>query len=656
MNPALATRLWLVLPLAAVLAPHVTSLPAWLSLAWVTFALLSLYAAAHHRPPAGRLVKMLLTLAGVAGVVLEYGTVVGPSGGMALLAFLSGAKLLEVDAQRDRLGLLFVGIFLLVARFLDTQGLPSAAWMVLAGIGLVAALIATQTADDQLASRPLATLAPAGMLLLQALPLAILLFVLFPRIHGPLWGLPQQTAARSGLSDQMSPGDISQLILSDELAFRAEFSESGPGARLDSRDLYWRGPVFWDYDGRTWRTVRPPVQGTVNASGLARPVRYSVTMEPHRQRWLYLLGVPETLPAIPSRLRPDLQWLARDPVVERKRYEVRAFLDYRLDPELDGASRTRGLDLPALANPRAQSLAQAWRRTAKSDAAIVDQALALFRQERFFYTLSPPSLGAEAVDDFLFNTRSGFCEHYASAFTFLMRAAGVPARVVTGYQGGEYNQLGNYWIVRDRDAHAWAEVWLVGRGWVRVDPTAAVAPSRVERGVDAALPAGERLGGVIDLRHGWLRHVRLGWDTLNNHWNQWVLGYNQERQRQLLSRLSPLLSSLQGMVTVLTAGVAIALGLVAFALFRRPRLPVDPAARLYARFCARLATLSLGRAPAEGARDFARRASAARPDLARDIDHITRLYLATRYGPEANAGLPALRAAVGAFRPARRPR
>lgn len=651
MSTSLSARLWLIGPLALVLAPHVPRLPVWLSVAWTAFALLSLYGAARHRQPVRRAMKMLLTLAGVAGVVVEYGSVIGPSGGVALLAFLSGAKLLEVEADRDRMGLLFVGVFLLVAHFLDAQSLVSAAWMVVALLGLIAGLIATQTPDTVLAGGPAGNLAPAGLLLVQALPLAILLFVLFPRIHGPLWGLPQQMQASSGLSDRMSPGDISQLILSDELAFRAEF----PDSNQDSRQLYWRGPVLWDYDGRTWRTTRRIEQNEVNAEGMGKPVRYILTLEPHRQRWLYLLGLPERLPNIPSSLGPDLQWLAKNPVTTRQRYEVRVFLDYRLDPELDARTRARTLALPADINPRSRELARGWREAARNDAAIVEQALGLFRREAYFYTLSPPLLGEAAVDDFLFSTRRGFCEHYASAFTFLMRAAGVPARVVTGYQGGEYNRFGNYWIVRGRDAHAWAEVWLAGRGWARVDPTAAVAPNRIERGIGAALPAAQRPGALIDLEGVWLSPLRLGWDVLNNRWNQWVLGYNQERQRQFLSRLSPLLSTLQGMVTTLVIAASAVLALVSIVLFRQRKPRADAAARAYARFCGRLARFGLSRAPAEGARDFARRAGASRPDLSREIETITRLYLDARYGPAREAGLAALEEAVRAFRPARRP-
>ncbi len=649
MNATLAARLWLIVPLFLVLAPHALRLPAWLSLAWLACAGLSLWSAARRRPPVGRASKMLLTLAGVAGVLLHFGTVIGPAGGVALLVFLSGAKLLELEKERDWLALLFVGVFLLVAHFLDGQSMATAAYMVVAALALTGGFIAGQSpATDLLAPRRL--LAPAAAMLAQALPLAILLFLLFPRLHGPLWGLPLQTAARSGLSDHMRPGDFSQLILSDELAFRAEFPGSAPVPA--SHQLYWRGPVLWEFDGRAWSGARAAPPGPPRADARDEPVRYILTLEPHRQHWLFLLGLPADLPGLPASLGSDLQWLARDPVNQRLRYEASAHLDYVLEPELDDAARTRALSLPTGGNPRARELARAWRAGAPSEAAVVEQALAHFRRENFIYTLAPPALGDQAVDEFLFVTRRGFCEHYAGAFTFLMRAAGLPARVVTGYQGGEYNPMGNYWIVRGRDAHAWAEVWLPGRGWVRVDPTAAVAPSRVERGIDAALPATERPGGKLHLEGPWLRPLRLGWDLLNNRWNQWVLGYDQERQRQLLSRLSPALSTLKGMVAILAVAATLAVLAAAALLFRRPRGPMDRAARAYARFCARLAPLGLERGLAEGAEDFSRRAARARPDLAKAIETITRLYVDARYGPKG--GVEALESAVASFRPARR--
>lgn len=648
MSPAdgVVARLWLVLPLALVVAPHALRLPPWLGMVWLLCAFASLHAARRRRD-GSRGLKLLITLGGAIGVLLQFGTVIGPSGGVALLLFLSGVKLLEIGSARDRLGLLFVGCFLLVAHFLDEQSLPTAAYMMLAAVGLVAGLIAEQHATPM----PRPTLALATRLMLQALPLAILLFVLFPRLPGPLWGLPQQGAASSGISDRMSPGDISRLTLSNEIAFRAEFNGPPP----DARQLYWRGPVLWDYDGRVWQTRQPLAPATPTGSGLGEPLRYVVTLEPHRQRWLFLLGLPTRLPLADSTLGADLQWLARAPLTQRLRYEVEAWLDFRLETELPATSRARALDLPE-GNPRAVELARQWAARSGSGRALVDQALAHFRAEAFFYTVNPPLLGEHAVDDFLFGERRGFCEHYASAFVFLMRAGGVPARVVTGYQGGELNPLGDYWIVRQRDAHAWAEVWLEGAGWVRIDPTAAVAPQRVEQGLFAALPADEQPVGLIRLGDAWLKPMRLTWDMLNNNWNQWVLGYNQSRQRQFLASLNPRLTDWRAMLWALALGAALILaGLAAAVLWQRDARAGDPALRAYQRFRRRLARRGLIAAASESPESYARRIAARRPDLAPAAWEITRLYLAARYGRDGTAGLARLWQAVKRFRPARTP-
>jgi transglutaminase-like putative cysteine protease len=667
--------LWLIVPLTLVLAPHVLDLPIWISLSWMIFALLSVHSMQRKKAWPGWL-KMLLSLAGVAGVLLQYGTVIGPQGGVALLVFLSGAKLLEIQTTRDRLGLLFVGCFLLVAYFLNSQSLLMAGYMVFAAVALVAAMIANvQTSalndtktDTKTGTKAIpqssphaapelrATLGMAGRLLAQALPLALLLFLLFPRLQGPLWGLPQQGTAQTGLSDRMSPGDFGQLTLSDEIAFRVEFFSPPPSPSA----LYWRGPVLWDFDGRTWQTRFAVPTTSVRGEAIGQPITYAITLEPHRQRWLFLLGLPRELPAkmasIETSLGPDLQWLSKTAIAQRLRYQINADLDFRLEADtLSAASRSRTLALPE-GNPQARALAAQWvsqyEGNTASEQAIVNQALAHFRNEAFFYSLKPPLLGENSVDDFLFVSRRGFCEHYASAFVVLMRTAGIPARVVTGYQGGELNPLGDYWIVRQRDAHAWAEVWLPNQGWTRVDPTAAVAPNRVERGLNAALPANERPAGLMTLNTNWLMPLRQGWDLLNNQWNQWVLGYNQDRQREFLARLNPFLSTWQGMAWGLAAAGGVLLLIASFwAIPRLARVKRDPASQLYTRFCLKLQRHGIVRGDAEGAADFARRAAQLRPDIAEPIRLITQLYLGLRYGQAEADKLAQLKKWVNAFKP-----
>ena len=644
MSDRLRRILWLALPLALVVAPHLLRLPFWIGLIWIACLLARLQQARRDARPLGRGLRYALAIGGLAGIFLQFGTVFGPQGGVALLVVLSGLKLLETASDRDHLILVFLGYFLLMANFLESQTLTLAAYLLAGAVALTASLIAIQSAGP----RPLgAVLRQGGVLLLQALPLAALLFFVFPRLPTPIGGLIQTQAAKTGLSETMQPGSISQLIQSDAVAFRVDLADP----KADTRQLYWRGPVLWDYDGTTWTPARDLPLTPPQAEGLGRRIDYSVTLEPHGQRWLLVAGLTETPPLEGARLTADLQWLARTPISERRRYSVSAWLDYRLEAELSPRLQARALALPEGLNPRSEILARQWAEAAASEADLVNRALTHFRQEQFFYTLQPPLLGKDAVDDFLFETRRGFCEHYANAFVVLMRMAGIPARVVTGYQGGELNPLGDYWIVRQRDAHAWAEVWLAGRGWVRVDPTSAVAPSRIEQGVTAALPAAER--PVVVMEMGWLRPMRQTWDLINARWNQWVLGYDHSRQRDLLQRLHPALATLQGLLWALVVGGGLILLAILAVVFlpRRQRHP-DAASRHYARFCRRLARLGFNRLPQEGPRAFARRVGQLRPDLKDSLDAITALYLETRYGTAPQGQLDQLAVQVGRFRPA----
>ena len=293
------------------------------------------------------------------------------------------------------------------------------------------------------------------------------------------------------------------------------------------------------------------------------------------------------------------------------------------------------MELPSAGNSRARELARQLRSTSHDEQDFINKALARFHNEAYVYTLRPPRLGINSVDEFLFDTKRGFCEHYASSFTFLMRAGGVPARIVTGYLSGEYNQLGKDLIVRQADAHAWTEVWLPNRGWVRVDPTAAVAPNRIEQGIANALPAGEALAFFLGEPSPWMKQLKFSFDTFNNSWNQWVLGYDQERQVSFFARLGLGILSWQDLGVYLLIGIGSVFGLLALFTLRSRHSYRDKVERAYALFCKRLASIGIAREPAEGPLDFAARATAQRPDLASKIEAITRLYVALRYGANA---------------------
>lgn len=633
--------LWLVGPIGMALLPHALYVPVWVSLlvlptlAWR----LSPFWRKDSRPQ--KTARILLAGAGLIGVLLQFHTLLGPQAGISLLVVMTALKLLEAEGHRDHLVVTLAGYFLLMAVLVHHQQIAAAAWLLLTVIALTTSLVVNQSAIVLPAAHALRM---GAVLALQALPLALLLFLLFPRLPSPLSGLVQIDTGRTGLSDSMAPGSVSRLIRSDAVAFRVDFDRPD----VDARGFYWRGPVLTYFDGRTWRrgaeSNRLP-----QVAEIGQPLGYTVTLEPSGQPWLPISGLVTVAPVAKSRVTANLEWLYAGPVNSRLRYSVQAWQDYTLQPTLSARRRAQALALPEGFNPETIALGRRWAAEAGSPRAVVQRALSYFRQEPFHYTLNPPPLGENGVDDFLFRTRRGFCEHYASAFTVLMRAAGIPARVVTGYQGGERNPVGNYWIVRQRDAHAWSEVWLAGAGWVRVDPTAAVAPQRVEQGIDAALPMAER--PELNLPAAWLRPLQQTWDYLNNGWNQWVLGYDFERQRHLLNSLSPMLADLKGMLWAMLAGAGLILAGLALTLFRSPAAkPKTEIERLYARFLSRLAAVGLSRRPEEGPADFATRAAALRPDLARRIDLITGLYVELRYGGAAKAKIEELRRSLKEFR------
>jgi len=635
---------WLLASLALAIAPHLEHLPLWVGPLCLVLGLWRLAIARRNAPLPKKWLLFLLAASASAGLFSHYHTLFGRDAGVALLVVMIALKLMEMKSLRDTMVVIFLSYFLVITGFLYSQSIPTAFYLLLVVLVTTATMIGYSDVNNGLNARPRLRL--AGVLLAQAVPLMLVLFVFFPRV-GPLWGLPKDAyAGMTGISDSMSPGAISQLIRSEATAFRVKFDAPPPHKNL----RYWRGPVLWDYDGRTWSTRKPLGDAPAQLMPLGAALGYTVTLEPHNQRWLFALDLPATLPPGSSAGR-DLQILSQTPVQQRLRYRIASYTQYRLGVKLDENERKRALHLPARANPQARELAGHWRGSLKNPQAIVNQALGMFRNEAFVYTLNPPLLGQQAVDDFIFKTRRGFCEHYTSSFVFLMRAAGIPARVVTGYQGGEMNPLGDYLIVRQSDAHAWAEVWLEKEGWVRIDPTAAVSPDRIESGIAAALPGAELPPGLAQLDAGWLKRARLSWDLLNNNWNQWVLGYSQERQSIFLSRFNTALASWQGMaITMATGFAALLLGIALWMLWHTPRRGIDRVQAAYEKFCARLARRGIVRSAHEGPADFAQRATRLRPDLAAQIELITQLYIMLRYGRHS-AATKDLKQAVRRFRP-----
>jgi len=658
--PERAAGYWLLAAAVIVLLPHVVHFPLWLT---AVLAILFAWRALVLRrnwPAPNRWLRLGLTLLLAVLVYRQYGTLFGRDAGSALLAVMLALKFFELKRVRDYMLGVFLVYFLIVIGFLYSQAL----WLVVYLFGVFVLSTATLIRLALPGSRARYTLRLAAVLLLQALPLMLAMHVLFPRIQGALWAMPHDAyAGRSGLSEELRPGSINELSLSEEVAFRAHFAGPTPPAA----QRYWRALVLWSTDGKTWTRAgeprRPAVAGfETDAPALA----YSITLEPNAKPWLPALDLPAGLPP-GTRSRAGFVFETIRPVVQdRRRFDLVSHTRYRTGA-LDASERHAALQLPEQVSGRVRALAARWRREARTDAAVVSAALQHFRVENFSYTLQPPLLGDDPVDEFLFDTRSGYCEHYAAAFALLMRSAGIPARIVLGYQGGEFNPAGNYYIVRQWDAHAWAEVWLTGSGWVRVDPTAAIAPERIDYGADGVrrlLARGAVLGRLpVEALRGmlsrdWLERAReqarLSWDAFNTGWHRWVLEYGRDRQRELLARLG-----IADVTPGMLAGMLVFLLMALLFVYALPGLlrpgTHDPVVRAYLAFCRKLANAGVVRAPTEGALSYAARSAALLPQNAGDIHAISHLYTGLRYGGRtSDTDRKELKRRVARFRPARR--
>lgn len=604
----------------AVLALHVRHLPWWLSAGLAVVLGVRWWQRRHHAVRAPWYLKLPLIALLTLAIVASYGTIFGRAPGAALAVGLLVLKLLESDSPRDARVGMSVACFVLMAALLFDQGLVSTALVGFSLLPAMAALRSLEPAQSQASVGLLRQLLPGLMLLAASLPLTLLAFVLIPRLNAPLWGAPSQEQASTGLSDEMSPGNMIDLLTDDSPAMRVSFQGPVPAPRQQ----YFRAFVMWRYDGRTWRYLAGSQQ-RLETLAYADPVDYTVTLQPTRLHVLPALDVPIAAP-VDAQMRGGHELMRAQPVNEVIQYAVRSALRYRLEPELGVRDHRRGLQLPAGYNPQTVALGQQWRaRYGGDDEAIVQAALTRFHDGGFSYTLAAPPLGHDAMDDFLFNTRAGFCEHYASAFTVLMRAAGIPARVVTGYQGGYWNALGDYLLVRQSDAHAWSEVWLKGRGWVRVDPTAAVRPDRVSLGAGAAAA-----GQLPWDQNPWLQNLRNHWDIVNRGWNQGVIGFNALRQRSLLTPLGVDRVSTRALTVMLAVGLGlfIALGL-AWAVLRRE--PLDPTLTSMRRIERKLARAGVARRRHEGPQHYFRRAARALPDHREMLERLMEQFLKLRY-------------------------
>ncbi len=575
--------LFLLAVITWILLPQIQHTPWWTSafaaclllwrarLAWMGGAL-----------PGRWLLAGTLALA-IAATWATHKTIVGRDAGVTLIVMLLTLKTLELRARRDAMVVFFLGFFVLLSNFFYSQSLPTALAMVLGLMGLLTALVnAHMTAGKPPLTQALRT---ASLLALWGAPVMVALFLFFPRM-APLWGVPSDDlAGRSGLSENMRVGEVASLAMDDSVALRIRFDTPG-GREPPASSLYFRGPVLSQFDGRNWQADEmTDAMAVAQLQVSGEPIRYQMLVEPSKRRWLTLLDAVPSEPQIPPgasvgrmRMSANLQWMTLRPITDVLRVDAQSYTQFSYGPQKTEGNLQRYLQLPPGSNPRTAELGQQILAQAGASAAtpvLVTAALQRLRSGGYVYTLEPGVVdNIHTADDFWFDSKQGFCEHIASAFAVLMRGMGVPARIVTGYQGGDRNSVDNYWTVRNSDAHAWAEVWIAGQGWTRVDPTGAVSPGRVGQFQRLQAPRGaiaSAVGTFVNIST--MAQLRAVWEAVNNRWNQWVINYTQSRQLNLLQNLGFESPSWTDLLRLLTASLsALALLWLGWARLTRPKI------------------------------------------------------------------------------------
>jgi transglutaminase-like putative cysteine protease len=641
--------LFLLAVIGWVILPHLPHLPWWTSLLAAAVLAWRGTIAVRGQPLPGRSALVLLLAVTVLGTWASHRTLLGRDPGVTLTVVLLALKTLELRARRDAFVVFFLGFFTMLTNFFFSQSLAVAAAMLVGLLGLLTALV---NAHMPVGRPPLLQAArTAGWMALLGAPIMVVLFMLFPRL-APLWGIPADAmAGRSGLSAQMQVGNVATLALDDSIAFRVRFQDLPPA----QSDLYFRGPVLTEFDGREWRPLLrsmltrfpPPRVLDPQLVGYGTPVRYEVTLEPHNRPWLLTLDATTAAPKVAgmeAAMTSELQWVSSRPVVDLTRYEATSHVNFRHGPQRRMLVLPEYTQLPPGFNPRTLEMAAGMMRDngGRDAFALVQAALRQLRTGGYSYTLDPGVYGQHTADEFWFDRKEGFCEHIASSFVILMRAMSIPARVVTGYQGGAVNALDGYWVVRQSDAHAWAEVWLEGRGWMRVDPTSVVAPGRTGSLQRLVPPRGVFASAIQTVNPDLSAALRSAWEAMNNHWNQWILNYTQSRQLDLLRNLGFDTPGWEDLARVLIAVIVlVATGGALWSWWER--LQHDPWLRLLGHARKRLgqAGVDVGAAtpPREIAKLVTTRYGANASGLARWLLKLE----AQRYAPASPVSLAALR-------------
>jgi protein-glutamine gamma-glutamyltransferase len=651
-TPVSAVALTLCALLIAAI-PHLMAMPAWLVLVFILFLAWRLGAAGFEWKPPPGVVRILITVLILFMVLVASGANWSRRAATTLLCLMMAAKLMESFSARDLRLVASICFFMMAAQFLFNERLVYLLYLALGTLSATAALahiqqIGIKTLQPAGASQDglVAITRNAGVMLLLALPVAITLFVLFPRLAQPLWGLPEGAIdGQTGLSDELTAGSIADLFLNDSPAFRVEFEGEPPAPEI----RYWRALVLSNLDGNTWkRSSDADHEGAFNIEPGSEIWQYRVQLEPHERRWLFALDYPIRGPA-DSSITTGREMLTRHPVTTLTQYDATSAPFLIESARLSDRDRYTNLALPSDRNPRTRALGAQLRDQHPNPQDLVTAVLHWFGEEEFFYSLSASPLGRHGADEFLFDLRTGYCEYYASAFAILMRAAGIPTRVVLGYQGGYWQVAGNYLLVRQSDAHAWNEVWLEGPGWVRVDPTSAVAPFRIEQGARSVI---EQPRHALD--YEWLRQLRNRADRFQHAWNRWILGFDAARQKRLLERLGLPDAQPVTLAIIMVAVLGLIVAVLALAMWHRGRQrPTSEAQRQWQRVIARLGRRGLRKLPAETPIEFSRRIQ---PELGGDDQELVRLaelFSRVHYGPDDNDLSNQFIARARNFRPVR---
>ncbi len=668
-NPKVKPAAFILLAgLLLVCVPHFSHLPIWLSLVMLSLLVWRSCYELQLCPIPGKAILFILTVMLITGIVFSYHTIIGRNAGSAMLLGLLCLKLFEIKSYRDVFVIINLALFSIVINFLFNQSIIVAVTMIFAVLFLFTALISYQHNYKKLSeiqpvpipvikSNEKNHFSLAFKMLVQAIPFAIILFILFPRVDGPLWGLPEDAfSAQTGLSDNMSPGRISKLSNNTSVAFRVKFDSVTPPP---PDKLYWRGPVMWNFDGYNWTAPSNERLAMHNFqfTALGDKTRYTITLQPHNKYWLFALDIPATLPPN-SIFSADMQVLSRSRVQKLKQYTLDSYTKYQL-PAINRLPMDQYLKLPAN-KPSNQQLSKSrdlisQLKDHSNPQNTVNNVLNYFATQNFYYSRQPPLLYDNPVDEFLFETKRGYCEHYASSFTVLMRLAEIPARVVTGYQGGEINPIDQFMTLRQSDAHAWSEVFIKDKGWIRIDPTAAIPPGNIENTEDALRINSTQKKPDKLFKKSWLteqiKQVRFAWDAVNNRWNQWVLGYNNKQQKALFTALGIKEISWQGLSQLLFSFLAVLTAILAYIVFSNKTKESTDTQRYYAKFLRKMAKHGLDKEATEGAINFAERAAIRFPQYKSSIDKITTLYQQLRYDKFSDEKLLLFQKFVNSFKP-----